>query len=131
MYSINVTGYIPQQKTKEFKQHMRQLISQQNEETMKFSILQDMMNEDLYQVKVSFHDKESMFSFMNSEYYAMISGSFRVLGLLREKCIVEYSETTNGNSMDKDNGANNEKQVSIFRYSTIFRDFLLEQEKII
>ena len=97
MYSINVTGYIPQQKTKEFKQHMRQLISQQNEETIKFSILQDMMNEDLYQVKVSFNDKESMFSFMNSEYYAMISGSFRVLGMLREKCIVEYSETKNEN----------------------------------
>lgn len=92
MYSINVTGYIPQQKSKEFKQHMRQLISQQNEETIKFSILQDMMNEDLYQVKVTFNDKESMFSFMNSEYYAIISGSFNVLGLLREKKVIEYND---------------------------------------
>ncbi len=97
MYTINVTGYISQQKSKEFKQHMMQLISQQNEETISFSILQDIMNEDLYQVKVSFNDKESMFSFMKSENYTMISGSFRVLGMLREKCIAEYSDITNEN----------------------------------
>ena len=71
---------------------MRQLISQQNEETIKFSISHDMMNEDLYQVKVSFKDKESMFLFMKSENYAMISGSFRVLGMLREKKVIEYSD---------------------------------------
>ena len=71
---------------------MRQLIGQQSEETIKLSILQDMMNEDLYQVKVSFNDKESMFSFMKSENYAMISGSFRVLGMLREKKVIEYSD---------------------------------------
>ena len=71
---------------------MRQLISQQNEETIKFSISHDMMNEDLFQVKVSFKDKESMFSFMKSENYAMISGSFRVLGMLREKKVIEYSD---------------------------------------
>lgn len=76
---------------------MRQLISQQNEEAIKISIFKDMMNEDLYQVKVSFSDKESMFSFMKSDDYAMISGSFRVLGMLREKHIVEYSETKNEN----------------------------------
>lgn len=92
MYSINVTGYIPQQKSKEFKQHMKQLISQQNEETIRISILQDMMNEDLFQVKVSFSDKESMFSFMKSENYTMISGSFKALGMLREKNIIEYSD---------------------------------------
>ena len=92
MYSINVTGYIPQQKSKEFKQHMRQLMSQQNEETIKFSVLQDMINEDLYQVKVSFSDKESMHAFMKTDYYAMISGSFRVLGMLREKFVIEYSD---------------------------------------
>lgn len=97
MYSINVTGYIPQQKSKEFKQHMRQLIGQQNEDTIKFSVLQDMINEDLYHVKVSFNNKKSMFSFMNSENYDMISGSFRVLGMLREKCIVEFSDIRNEN----------------------------------
>jgi quinol monooxygenase YgiN len=92
VYSINVTGYIPQQKSKEFKQHMRQLIGQQNEGTIKFSVLQDMINEDLYEVNVSFSDKERMFSFMKSENYAMISGSFRVLGMLREKFMIEYSD---------------------------------------
>jgi quinol monooxygenase YgiN len=92
VYSINVTGYIPQQKSKEFKQHMRQLIGQQNEGTIKFSVLQDMINEDLYEVNVSFSDKQRMFSFMKSENYAMISGSFRVLGMLREKFMIEYSD---------------------------------------
>ena len=91
MYSINVTGYIPKQKSKEFKQHMKQLFIQQNEEEIKFSVLQDMINEDLYQVKVSFSDKQRMFSFINSENYAMISGSFRVLGMLREKYMIEFS----------------------------------------
>jgi hypothetical protein len=92
VYSINVTGYIPQQKSREFKQHMRQLIGQQSEETIEFSVLQDMINEDLYQVKVSFSDKQRMFSFMKSENYAIISGSFRVLGMLREKFMIEYSD---------------------------------------
>lgn len=71
---------------------MRQLIGQQNEETLKFSVLQDMINEDLYHVKVSFKDKESMFSFMKSDDYSMISGSFNVLGLLKEKKMTEYSD---------------------------------------
>lgn len=92
MYSINVSGFIPVQKTKEFKQHMMQLIGQQNSEVVKLSVLRDMMNEDLYQVKIEFKDKESMFSFMKSEDYLMISGSFRTLGLLREKHVVEYSD---------------------------------------
>ena len=92
MYSINVTGYIPREKSKEFKQHMRQLIGQQDEETIEFSVLHDLINEDLYHVKVAFSDKERMFSFLKSENYAMISGSFRVLGMLREKFMIEYSK---------------------------------------
>lgn len=91
MYAINVTGYIPRQKSKEFKQHMRQLIGQHDEESIKFSVLRDMINEDLYQVIVCFTDKERMFSFMKSEYYAMISASFGVLGMLKEKYMIEYS----------------------------------------
>lgn len=91
MYSINVKGYIPKQKSKEFKQHMKQLVSQQSEETIEFSVLQDMIIEDLYQVKVSFSDKRRMFSFMKSENYATIAGSFRVLGILKEKFMLEYS----------------------------------------
>ena len=95
MFSIVITGYIPVQKIKEFKQHMRQLISQQNEEAVEFSVAQDMINEDLYQVKVAFQDKESMFAFLKTDQYAMISGSFRVLGLLREKHMFEYSDVMN------------------------------------
>ena len=97
MFSINVTGYIPQQKSKEFRQHMRQLTVQHNDVDMKFSVLQDLINEDLYQVKVSFSDKESMFMFMKSENYAMISGSFRVLGMLKEKFMIEYSDMKDEN----------------------------------
>ena len=71
---------------------MKQLIGHQSSDQIVLSVLQDMMNEDLYQVKVQFEDKESMFSFMKSEDYKMISGSFRALGLLREKNIIEYSD---------------------------------------
>ena len=92
MYTINVTGYIPNQKSKEFKQHMKQLIGQQTEESIKFSVLHDMINEDLYHVKVTFSDKEGMFSYMKSDYYAMIAGSFRVLGMVRDKFMIEYSD---------------------------------------
>lgn len=92
MFSINHTGYIPKIKWKEFKQHMRQLVGQQNEEMIKLSVVQDMLNEDLFTVKVSFSDKKSMLLFLNSESCAMISGSFRTLGMLREKNIIEYSE---------------------------------------
>ena len=76
---------------------MRQLIGQQSEETIDFSVLQDMINVDLYQVKVSFSDKQRMFSFLKSENYAMISGSFKVLGMLKEKFMIEYSDIKNGN----------------------------------
>lgn len=91
MYSISVTGYIPQQKSKEFKQHMRQLIGLQNEDDIKFSVLQDMIQEDQYHVKVSFMDQQSMFSFMKSDNYTMISGSFRTLGMLKDRSIIKYS----------------------------------------
>lgn len=91
MYSINVTGYISQLKSKEFKQHMRQLIGLQNEEDIKFSVMHDMINEDQYHVEVSFKDQQSMFSFIKSDSYTMISGSFRTLGMLKEKSIVKYS----------------------------------------
>jgi len=97
MYSIDVTGYIPEQKVKEFKQHMMHLVSQENNEQVSFSVFHDLMNEDLFQVKVSFSDKERMFSFMKSENYALISGSFRVLGMLRDKFMSEYSDIKNGN----------------------------------
>ena len=92
MYSINVSGYIPAQKAKEFKQHMKLLIGQQSPELVNISVMQDMINEDLFQVKVEFKDKESMLSFMNSEEYAIISGSFQTLGLLRKKNFIEYSD---------------------------------------
>jgi uncharacterized protein (DUF1330 family) len=92
MYSINVSGYIPEQKAKEFKQQMKQLIGQYSPELINLSVMQDMINEDLFQVKVQFKDKESMLSFMNSEQYAIISGSFQTLGLLREKNVIEYSD---------------------------------------
>ena len=92
MYSININGYIPQSKWKEFKQHMRQLAVQQNEEVIKIHILQDTINEDLFEVKVEFNDKQSMLSFIETDQYAMISGSFRTLGMLRDKHLIECSQ---------------------------------------
>lgn len=99
MYSINVIGYIPTKKSQEFKQHISQLISQHGSELLKFNVSQDVMNEDLYQVKASFYDKESMFSFIKSKDYEMISGSFKVLGMLREQHVVEYSDFKEGQRM--------------------------------
>ena len=91
MYSIDLSGYIPQTKWKEFKQHMRQLSSQQNDDAFTISVLQNMVNEDLFEVKVTFKDKESMMLFMKSDDYALISGSFRALGMLRDRDITEYT----------------------------------------
>ena len=91
MYSLNIKGYIPQSKWKEFKQHMRQLAGQQNEDMIKISVLQDTINEDLFEVKVEFKDKQDMFSFIKTEQYTMISGSFRALGMLRDKYLIECS----------------------------------------
>lgn len=90
MYSIDLSGYIPQTKWKEFKQHMRQLSSQQNDEVFKLSVSQNMVNEDLFEVKINFKDKESMILFMKSDQYASISGSFRTLGMLRDRDVTEY-----------------------------------------
>lgn len=70
---------------------MRQLIGLQNEDDIKFSVLQDMIQEDQYHVKVSFMDQQSMFSFMKSDNYTMISGSFRTLGMLKDRSIIKYS----------------------------------------
>lgn len=92
MYSVNICGYIPVQKSKEFRQHMKHLIGQQSSDLINLSVTQDLMNEDLYQVKAQFKDKGSMLSFINSEDYLTISGSFRTLGLLREKHVIEYSD---------------------------------------
>jgi len=92
VFSINHTRHIPKTKWKEFKQHMRQLAGQQNEETIKLSVVQDMLNEELFNVKVSFQDKESMLLFLKLENCAIISGSFRTLGMLREKNLIECSE---------------------------------------
>ena len=92
MYSIEISGYIPQAKSKEFKQHVRLLASQLNDGTTEMSVLQNMINEDLFEVKVTLKDKESMILFMKSDQYASISGSFRTLGMLRERNVNEYSK---------------------------------------
>lgn len=91
MFSIDLTGYIPTQKVKEFKQHMMQLSSQHNNENVNLSVFHDLMNEDLYHVKVSFKDQQSMFSYMRSDNYSMISGSFKTLGMLKDKSIMKFS----------------------------------------
>ena len=102
MYSINVFGYIPEKKFREFKQNLKQMISQQNSDMIKTSISRDVVIEDLYQVNISFKDKESMFSFIKSEDYAMISGSFKVLGMLKETKVRKCSDLEIKNS-DNDN----------------------------
>jgi len=71
---------------------MKQLVGLQSSESIHLSVLRNVMNEDLYQVKVTFSDKESLFSFLKSENYTLISGSFKVLGMLIEKNVIEYSD---------------------------------------
>jgi len=92
VYSIIITGYIPVQKSKEFNQHMRQMIGLPNNESVHIEVFQDMMNKDLYQVKIVFKDKESMFLFLKSDNHAMISGSFKALGMLRDQHLETYSD---------------------------------------
>jgi hypothetical protein len=94
MFSIDLRGYIPKTKWKEFKQHLRQLATQQSEEIVDVSFSQSLLNEDLFEIKIAFNDKKSMFSFLQSDQYTLISGSFRTLGMLRDKNIRQYTQVT-------------------------------------
>lgn len=64
---------------------MKQMTGLVDDEDLRLDVYRDMFHEDLYHVKISFKDKISMFQFMRSEYHAMISGSFRTLGMLRDE----------------------------------------------
>ena len=92
MYSIILTGYIPAQKVKEFKQHMKQMTGKPENQMFNMDVYQDMLHRDLYKVKMTFNDKKEMFSFMKSENYTTISGSFKALGLLRDQHIETFSD---------------------------------------
>jgi hypothetical protein len=94
VYSIIITGYIPAQKVKEFKQHMKLMTDRLENQIFNMDVYQDMLHEDLYKVKMTFNDKKEMFSFMKSDNYTTISGSFRALGLLRDQHIETFSELT-------------------------------------
>jgi hypothetical protein len=92
VYSIILSGYIPSRKVKEFKQHMKQMSGKPENQMFKLEVYQDMLLEDLYRVKISFNDKGKLFSYMRSDQYAAISGSFKALGFLRDKHIESFSE---------------------------------------
>ncbi len=92
MYSIILTGYIPDQKVKEFRQHMKQLSGRPENQIFQLDVFQDILHEDLYSVKLTFEDKQDMFSYMKSENYTMIPGSFKTLGILRDQHIETFSE---------------------------------------
>jgi len=92
VFSIIITGYIPVQKVKEFKQHMRQMAGRPGSDVFDLDVYQDMLHEDLYRVKMTFNDKQEMFSFMKSDNFAMISGSFKALGILRDQHIETFSD---------------------------------------
>ena|SRR5210317_808160 len=92
MFAVNYFGYIPQSKSKEFKQCIQQLMSHQGEDFNKISIFQDQMNEDTYHVQVLLNDKESMILFQKSENSTVITGAFKVLGLLKKSYITEFAD---------------------------------------
>lgn len=92
MYSIILKGYIPVQKVKEFRQHMKQMSGMPENQIFQLDVFEDILHEDLYQVKMTFEDKKEMFSYMKSENYTMISGSFKALGILRDQHIETFSD---------------------------------------
>ena len=92
MYAINYFGYISPTKSKEFKQNIQQLVGWQGEDFTNISIYQDQMNEDLYHVKVLLKDKESMILFQNSENTSVITGAFKVLGILTKSYTTEFTD---------------------------------------
>lgn len=92
MYSIILTGYIPVQKVKEFKQHMMQMAGRPESQMFHLEVFQDILHKDLYRVKLTFNDKKEMFSYLRSENYSMISGSFKALGLLSDQRFESFSD---------------------------------------
>lgn len=92
MYSIILKGYIPVQKVKEFRQHMKQMSGMPENQIFQLDVFEDIFHEDLYQVKMTFEDKKEMFVYMKSENYTMISGSFKALGILRDQHIETFSD---------------------------------------
>lgn len=55
-------------------------------------VFQDILHEDLYRVNMTFMVKKEMISYMKSENYTMISGSFKALGILRDQHIETSSD---------------------------------------
>lgn len=102
MYSIILTGYIPFQKVKEFKQHMKQIAGRPENEHFLLNVFQDILHDDLFRVKLTFNDKQDMFLYMRSENYSLISGSFKALGLLLDQRIETSSDVK-----EKTEGAGN------------------------
>jgi hypothetical protein len=92
VYSIVLSGYIPSQKAKEFRQHMKQMSGKPENQMYNLEVFKDVLLEDLYRVKMSFTVKDEMFSFMKSDHYSVITGSFKALGFLRDQHIETYSE---------------------------------------
>jgi hypothetical protein len=92
VYSIILSGYIPSQKVKEFRQHMKQMSGKPENQMYNLEVFKDVLMEDLFRVKMSFVVKEEMFSFMKSDQYSAIAGSFKALGFLRDQHIETYSE---------------------------------------
>jgi len=92
MYSIILSGLIPFQKVKEFRQHMKQMSVRPENQNFQMDVFQDILHEDLYWVKMTFENKNEMFSFMKSENYSMISGSLKALGVLRDQHFQTFSD---------------------------------------
>ncbi len=92
VYSIILNGYIPVQKVKEFRQHMKLMAGMPENQFFHIDVFQDILREDLFCVKMTFEDKQEMFSYMKSENYTMIAGSLKALGLLRDQHIETFSD---------------------------------------
>ncbi len=92
MYAIILSGYIPSQKVKEFKQHMRQMSGKPSNQIFDMEVYQDILFEDFYKAKMTFNDMNELFLFMKSDHFSSISGSFKALGVLKDQHIESFSE---------------------------------------
>ncbi len=71
---------------------MKQLSGRPENQIFQLDVFQDILHEDLYRVEMSFNDKQEMFSYMKSDNFAMISGSFKALGILRDQHVETFSD---------------------------------------
>ncbi len=84
MYILKITGLIPEQKHLEFEQSLSEIHEQIKDDCTEFAISRDLNEKDLYYLHIYWNTKETYQSFLDSQDYHVLCGSFQVLGIIRE-----------------------------------------------